>query len=566
LTANSHHGKDLTTDIANTLNNISNVSAEELSLAVSKLFGSHGFLQCTCEKYPKVTYANQKMKDMIGINEENPDWFNFIKDNIYFMIPFGDRNDFREMLEEVEVSTKPIKISNRLLRGDGTYIEVTGWMSVDERDNDVKKYTLIYLPPNEKQMEHQAKRESSYFHGLESAYDTIFELNLTKKTCECIHTKGKIGFKSFNNIPMSFDSARQLWVHTCIVPEDREMMGKFFKQIAYTDEIWEGRSVVQSEFRLRWETDPVYHFIGIAVKLDSDVILFCCRDISNLNYPRLQSKESIALTKIDKYLDYFVSYNRHASAMALIEETDGKHSLVYGSSKICKFLGIEREDYLQCVSDEASFEKTLKLFKMSEENFKKLMSQKRLIKYQVTNKDGTDTRKFEITCVPHKEEDTMMYQILVYDNVSELSQGNIPNKGVFARTFGHFDLFLDGYPISFSSSKEKELMALLIDRNGGTLSPHEAISYLWEDEEISEKVSSRYRKLAMSLKNTLQKYGIENIIINNRGIRSIDVSAIKCDYYEMLAGNKSYQNTFHNMYMTDYSWGEETLSTLWDYS
>jgi hypothetical protein len=139
-------------------------------------------------------------------------------------------------------------------------------------------------------------------------------------------------------------------------------------------------------------------------------------------------------------------------------------------------------------------------------------------------------------------------------------------KGIFARTFGHFDLFVNGIPITFSSSKEKELMALLIDRNGGTLSTSEACTYLWEDAPADEKLFSRYRKLAMGLKKTLTKYGIEYILINHGGVRSIDVSAIQCDYYELLAGNEHFLKSFHNAYMTDYSWGEETLATLWDYS
>jgi two-component SAPR family response regulator len=137
---------------------------------------------------------------------------------------------------------------------------------------------------------------------------------------------------------------------------------------------------------------------------------------------------------------------------------------------------------------------------------------------------------------------------------------------IFVRTFGHFDLFLNGRPIAFSNAKEKELMALLIDRRGGTLTSGEAISYLWENEEPDDRVTRRYRKLAMGLKNTLTKYGIEHILINNHGIRSIDVSAIECDYYELLKGNSEYKNSFHNLYMSDYSWAEETLATLWDYS
>jgi two-component SAPR family response regulator len=137
---------------------------------------------------------------------------------------------------------------------------------------------------------------------------------------------------------------------------------------------------------------------------------------------------------------------------------------------------------------------------------------------------------------------------------------------IFARTFGHFDLFVNDMPVTFSSAREKELMALLIDRNGGTLSASEAINYLWDGEPVTDKLSNRYRKLAMGLKNTLVNYGIEHILINHHGIRSINVSAITCDYYELLAGNPQYKQMFHNTYMTDYSWAEETLASLWQYS
>jgi PAS domain S-box-containing protein len=139
-------------------------------------------------------------------------------------------------------------------------------------------------------------------------------------------------------------------------------------------------------------------------------------------------------------------------------------------------------------------------------------------------------------------------------------------KQIFARTFGYFDLFVNGTPIVFTSSKEKELLALLIDRNGGTLTTDQAITYLWEDEPVDEHLYARYRKLAMGLKKTLAKYGIEHILINHGGVRSIDTTALLCDYYELLKGNEHYIKSFHNAYMTDYSWADDTLATLWDYS
>jgi hypothetical protein len=34
----------------------------------------------------------------------------------------------------------------------------------------------------------------------------------------------------------------------------------------------------------------------------------------------------------------------------------------------------------------------------------------------------------------------------------------------------------------------------------------------------------------------------------------------------MLAGNEKYRKIFSNSYMEDYSWGEEMLAKLWNYT
>lgn len=135
-------------------------------------------------------------------------------------------------------------------------------------------------------------------------------------------------------------------------------------------------------------------------------------------------------------------------------------------------------------------------------------------------------------------------------------------KKVFARTFGYFDLFVDGKPLHFTSSNGKELLAILIDRNGGTLTTEEAISLLWEDEPAGEKQMARYRRIAARLKETLQEAGIEDILISRHGVRSIDTSKVTCDYWEVLNGNEEYRATFQGTYMLNYTWAEETTAYL----
>jgi hypothetical protein len=224
------------------------------------------------------------------------------------------------------------------------------------------------------------------------------------------------------------------------------------------------------------------------------------------------------------------------------------------------YLGLNTEDSPHR-STPLSLEECLKAANITESDFNELISGKNLYLW---SRSVPNAFQFHLTCQTYVQEDHKLYVIWCKKNILPNTDSN--TKRIFARTFGHFDLFLDNKPIIFSSSKEKELMALLIDRNGGTLSPSDAINYLWEDEPADERTSARYRKLAMGLKRTLTKYGIEDIIINRNGVRSIDTSAICCDYYELLAGNAKYRQAFHNSYMTDYSWSEETLATLWDYS
>lgn len=140
--------------------------------------------------------------------------------------------------------------------------------------------------------------------------------------------------------------------------------------------------------------------------------------------------------------------------------------------------------------------------------------------------------------------------------------GGEENRKPKIRTFGYFDIFVDGMPVYFSNAKEKELLALLVDRKGGSLSSEEAITYLWLDEPYSEKVKGRYRKVAMCLKRTLERHGIGHILNNVNGVRSLDVSSVECDYFDFISGKAKDGDGFASVYMANYSWAEETLALL----
>ncbi len=133
-------------------------------------------------------------------------------------------------------------------------------------------------------------------------------------------------------------------------------------------------------------------------------------------------------------------------------------------------------------------------------------------------------------------------------------------RNVFIRTFGRFEVFLNDRPVEFSSSKAKEMLALLVDRKGGIVSTEEMLTYLWEDKPDNDRSRNLCRKVAQRLHNQLEEYGIDDIVVRHNRGRSLDTGKVSCDYYQYLAGENKAE--FRGEYMTNYSWAEDTLASL----
>lgn len=136
-------------------------------------------------------------------------------------------------------------------------------------------------------------------------------------------------------------------------------------------------------------------------------------------------------------------------------------------------------------------------------------------------------------------------------------------KRIFARTFGYFDLFVEDKPVLFQSAKAKELLALLVDRRGGTVTTDQIISILWEDRPNDESTQSLCSKIVKTLQKELAENGIGDLLVTKRGVRSIRTDLFECDMYQLLDGNEEAKKQFSGDYMMEYSWGEERIAALW---
>ena len=129
-----------------------------------------------------------------------------------------------------------------------------------------------------------------------------------------------------------------------------------------------------------------------------------------------------------------------------------------------------------------------------------------------------------------------------------------PPSRVEVRTFGEFDLLVDGKPVSFPRAKAKELLAYLIDRCGGNVTRAAAFAVLFEDELYTRPRQKYMDVIVRSLKATLDECGAGDILEMNRGGLRICPEKVDCDAYRFFSGDEEAVKSYRGEYMSAYSW------------
>lgn len=127
-----------------------------------------------------------------------------------------------------------------------------------------------------------------------------------------------------------------------------------------------------------------------------------------------------------------------------------------------------------------------------------------------------------------------------------------------ARTFGNFDVFVDGKTVKFKQAKCKELLAYLIDRQGSDVSRAEAFGILYQDRPYDRSMQKQLDVIIRSLKKTLAEYGIDEIFEMSHAKMRILPEKLSCDAYRFLDGDAEAVNAFRGEYMSNYSWASDT--------
>lgn len=129
---------------------------------------------------------------------------------------------------------------------------------------------------------------------------------------------------------------------------------------------------------------------------------------------------------------------------------------------------------------------------------------------------------------------------------------------VVARTFGNFELLVDGKAVSFGRSKAKELLAYLIDRQGDRISRAEAFAALWENGRYDRSMQKQLDVIIRSLRDTLQEHDISDIFEIKGGVMRIIPNRLDCDLYRFMNGEIDAVNAYRGEYMNSYLWANIT--------
>lgn len=129
-------------------------------------------------------------------------------------------------------------------------------------------------------------------------------------------------------------------------------------------------------------------------------------------------------------------------------------------------------------------------------------------------------------------------------------------SGIVVRTFGSFDVYVDGELLVFPRSKAKEVLAYLVDRQGKAVRRADIHAELWNGEGYGHRQQKYLDVIIRSLRDTLKKAGVSQILEMKDGLLKVLPEYFDCDLYRLIQGDPLAIRAYHGKYMSNYGWAE----------
>lgn len=516
-----------------------------------------GFLKYTCNKQPQITYINQTMLNLLHIPEANAgelDYLELYKSNIFLLIPMEERRRFSRYLNRVYSSAVPIAGEMTLLRCDGTRAHVFGWVTKQVDSHGNEEFQSVCMDMTERHDQHKNMETQQYLKALTDVYDKIFAFDLDANTLTCLHCESTSSFQNILRIAMQIDGAAQQWIVNAVAAEDQNRVRGFFHDFCQKNLYRAEAKPPQITYQAYSSEGALCQYIGTFIKVSESVSYYCCRRVLDAHLRAENEKLREDMKElVTHFMDGFAAFEISAEGLA---------KPLYSSENVYEFFGYTEEKWLALMEQFTPIDNFIANCVAGQENFETLLrtGEAEFVYYDYK----TDAnRHIKAVCSQREADGRSPRYVMLYNMESAAERADSTSgQQVFVRTFGYFDVFVGEQPIAFRNKKAKELLALLVDRRGGYISSEEAICALWEDEPANSVTLARYRKAALQLKNTLEEYGVSEIIESVDGKRRIIPEKVQCDLYQYLTGKDEFAQLFKGSYLTNYSWSETTLGEL----
>lgn len=513
-----------------------------------------GFVRYTCEKAPRITYINDRAKQLLRLPEPGEPGYDRLEtcqQNIYTMIPVEERGRFARYLERVSEQSAPLAGEISVLRWDGTRAYIFGWVTKCVSEQGETEYQSTFMDITQRQLRRKEQEASRYRKALTEVYDKIFEYDLGSRVVKCLYGRNSPSFQWLENIPMQMEEATENWVRSTVEESDRDRVLAFFRAFFQGGHPGPEGKPPRIVYRARSSSGSFRTYTGLFLKLDGDISLYCCRYTPDARETDALRRENDSLKSMQELAMRFTE-----GVVAFEVENDTVRPL-YTSENVRSFFGYSREEWLALAEKRHSIREFISQSGIAYEDIQRLFATGEA---EFSYFDMTQNAYRRIRAICSRKYDGSRCYVMLYN--ADGKQPEPAGTEVRIRTFGYFDVFVDDNPIAFRNEKSKELFALLVDRRGGFVSSEEAIGFLWEDEPANSVTMARYRKVALRLKNILEEYGIPDVIESVNGKRRLVPERVRCDLYDYLSGKEEFAQLFKGSYLTNYTWGENTLAEL----
>ena len=522
-------------------------------------FQINGFHQYIFDETAHLCFLSENFVKMTGYSED--ELLDESRDLYSSLVHPDDLIAYSSLLKKVSAFENTAKAKYHLIKKDGSIIFVLDTITSvkDENNTMILSSFLTEIPESEESTVRSLNESSRYLKALSEVYEKIFEFNSLNNTVKCLYCNNSSMFKHFENISMPLDEALAKFITESVDKNDSETVRVFFEDFSEKKFFEPDAKPPTITYKAISSDNVLRQYNGVFIKVTESIGYFCVRrthessEVSDLKNENLQLKE--------KMNDLIMKFSDGIAAFEVTPEEYMKP--LYASENVCEFFGYTNEEWIPLTKQFTPWKTFVAKSEASNEDFLNFLKNGEAEFTYFDYKEECEKKIRAVCTQKDMYTNSPRYVVLYSVDDDKRNKKEIPeNRNVTIRTFGYFDVFVGDKPIAFRNKKSKELLALLVDRRGGFVTSEEAIGFLWEDEPASTLTLSRYRKVALRLKNTLEEYGVSDIVESIDGKRRIVTEKVKCDLFDYLSGKEEYAKDFKGSYLNNYSWAETTLGEL----